>query len=102
MDSFSLFEQIEKGEVEVPPQAKQKLLQLLLATCVPHNGHWSGIPVFIALNLLSDLIQADVIHAKDALNEPEKSLAIRSSIIILFTIKKIRRDLRDTLDNPAA
>ncbi len=98
MDSYQLFEQVEQGKVEVYPQVKAYLMQLLLATCDPVNGGWIGIPVMTALNVLEEIARGHVISAKDQLQEPELSRELRKSVVLLYTIKKIRKDLMQVYD----
>ena len=92
-DTEQLVQEIEKGTVRVPDDVRQLVLHWLLTVCVYVDGKWVSGKVFEDFHTLEAVMKDGMIHARDFLDEPERSEQMAVNFRLYCVFSKIRRDL---------
>lgn len=92
-NTYTIIEEIESGVISVEESLSLKIRQWLFAMVEQEEGRWKGGNPFDDLERLSDIMKDNIDHARQFLDEPEKTKAIRENALIWAQITKIRKEL---------
>ena len=92
--TYSAFEELERGGFEgIPESVRFRMMQLMLDACVNIKGEWEGGNPFYDIETLMAIAKDAIDHARQFLDEPDKTLAIRQNALICAGFTKIREQL---------
>jgi hypothetical protein len=91
--TYTMYQEIESGKIRVPDDVLFRVMQWILDSCQNVKGEWIGGNPFEDLALLESIMKDNMVHARDNLDEPEKSDEMAVNFRLYCVFSKIRRDL---------